>query len=226
MHPKTPKIGYHWTDELDNKLRENIHLTWSELGDLFPNRTHQALRTRCNKLKLNHLSDCQILRARLEAKGKRKCTICGHPKLIERFYKNNYQCKECMKEYRQRPEVKKAKRKRQLNGCAYKRAYTYIKRGQGNGRKPLSKGTTLKYVLKLAKQQDHKSAISGKSLNKTWTPNDDANNPSIDRIDNNKGYEQGNIHWVTTQENKMRRDYPLTEFYEICKQITEHQTKL
>ena len=45
---------------------------------------------------------------------------------------------------------------------------------------------------------------------------------SVDRIDNNKGYEVGNIQWVHTMVNMCRGKRELSEFIRMCKAVAEH----
>lgn len=42
---------------------------------------------------------------------------------------------------------------------------------------------------------------------------------SLDRIDNKKGYEITNIHWVHKKINQIKMDMPLNEFKELCKMV-------
>ena len=47
---------------------------------------------------------------------------------------------------------------------------------------------------------------------------------SCDRLDNNRGYEKGNIVLCCTIANKMKNILSLEEFYKICKDISaKHQ---
>ena len=45
---------------------------------------------------------------------------------------------------------------------------------------------------------------------------------SVDRIDNDKGYEVGNIQWVHTMVNMCRGERELSEFIRMCKAVAEH----
>ena len=45
---------------------------------------------------------------------------------------------------------------------------------------------------------------------------------SVDRIDNDKGYEVGNIQWVHTMVNMCRGKRELSEFIRMCKAVAEN----
>jgi hypothetical protein len=48
---------------------------------------------------------------------------------------------------------------------------------------------------------------------------------SLDRIDNTKGYIPGNVHWVHKDVNKMKMDFPLHRFIQVCQLVTsKHRT--
>lgn len=47
---------------------------------------------------------------------------------------------------------------------------------------------------------------------------------SLDRIDNNSGYEIGNVQWVSKRINLMRRTLTIEEFKYWCKRVTEWQS--
>jgi hypothetical protein len=48
---------------------------------------------------------------------------------------------------------------------------------------------------------------------------------SLDRIDNNKGYVEGNIQWVHKDINKIKMDLNTSYFIELCKKVTKHATE-
>lgn len=45
---------------------------------------------------------------------------------------------------------------------------------------------------------------------------------SLDRIDNTKGYIEGNVQWLHVDVNMMKRSYSQEYFIELCKKIAEH----
>ena len=46
---------------------------------------------------------------------------------------------------------------------------------------------------------------------------------SCDRLDNTKGYEQGNVVLCCTMINKMKNNLSMEEFYKICKDIIKYK---
>ncbi len=47
-------------------------------------------------------------------------------------------------------------------------------------------------------------------------------NMSIDRIDSNIGYEEGNIQWVDKRINMMKGSLSNEEFIELCTKVSEY----
>lgn len=45
---------------------------------------------------------------------------------------------------------------------------------------------------------------------------------SLDRIDNDKGYIKGNVHWVHKYINKMRREFTIKDYIKFCKLVAEN----
>jgi len=82
---------------------------------------------------------------------------------------------------------------------------------------------TKKYAWDLFLQQNKKCDISGIEIileaSYKYKSNQTA---SIDRIDSNKGYIKGNIHWVHKDINRMKSTYDLYYFIEICKRISKY----
>ena len=62
-------------------------------------------------------------------------------------------------------------------------------------------------------KQNNNCAISGLSFSKYKI--------SLDRIDSNKGYTKDNIQLLTIQVNRMKSDFEVTDFIDVCKQITK-----
>lgn len=68
-------------------------------------------------------------------------------------------------------------------------------------------------------KQNRKCILSGIELK--IANGNNGNTASIDRIDNTKGYELGNVQWVHKHINFMKRDYEQNYFIELCKKVAE-----
>lgn len=77
---------------------------------------------------------------------------------------------------------------------------------------------TKKYAWDLFVQQERRCALSGIpiSLSRNWDVNQTA---SIDRIDSDKGYVEGNIRWTHKDVNRMRWNFSDAEFLRYCKLV-------
>lgn len=49
---------------------------------------------------------------------------------------------------------------------------------------------------------------------------------SLDRIDSDKPYEEGNVQWLHKDVNRMKQVFSQERFLEICRLVTEHQDRL
>lgn len=89
----------------------------------------------------------------------------------------------------------------------------------------ISFNITIEYIWNLFIKQNRKCALTGIDLDIGGHNNKINKTASLDRIDNNKGYEEGNVQWVHKDVNRMKREYLEEYFIEICKKITEHQNE-
>ena len=93
--------------------------------------------------------------------------------------------------------------------------------GKGKDRSKL----TLDYLMELYGRQDGKCALSGKDMTYVAGQGRIPTNISIDRIDNNVGYEVGNIQLVCIQANKMKAELTKADLLEWCDAIANHGRK-
>jgi len=80
---------------------------------------------------------------------------------------------------------------------------------------------TIEYCWKLFIKQNRICALSGIPI-KFSTKSTECT-ASLDRIDNNKSYVEGNIQWVHKVVNLMKRTLSEKEFLSYCKIITNYQ---
>lgn len=78
---------------------------------------------------------------------------------------------------------------------------------------------TAQYLYELFLKQDKKCAITGEEIDLT-------KDASVDRIDSAKGYIKDNIWWVKKDINKMKLDFPLPIFIELCEKVIANKEKI
>jgi hypothetical protein len=80
---------------------------------------------------------------------------------------------------------------------------------------------TKEYMWSLFESQGRKCAISGMPIEfgKTGKQYGTA---SLDRIDNTKGYLEGNVQWVHKDINKMKNVHTMEYFISLCKEVAAH----
>jgi hypothetical protein len=76
---------------------------------------------------------------------------------------------------------------------------------------------TGEYLWQLYLNQNKKCALSGIAID--FSKNGGA---SLDRIDSNTGYIEGNVQWVYNKINIMKNEYNQNEFLKLCKLIVEY----
>lgn len=95
------------------------------------------------------------------------------------------------------------------------------KRGQAKrhaDKKGIEFTLTTEFLKELWAKQDGKCALSGVTLGAIG---DGYLSPSIDRIDNEKGYTEDNVWWLAWRVNEAKRDMLLDDFILMCKSISE-----
>lgn len=85
---------------------------------------------------------------------------------------------------------------------------------------------TPQYLWELFLSQDRKCYFTGVTIGfppvNTAGYRTDLNTASLDRIDNTKGYVEGNVRWVHKDINKLRGALTDTRFIELCRQVSIH----
>jgi len=84
---------------------------------------------------------------------------------------------------------------------------------------------TMEYAWNLFVSQGGKCALSGLPLVFGSGSLHSNTTASLDRLDNAKGYLEGNIQWVHKKVNIMRNALSIEEFVSLCQKISDHQLK-
>ena len=79
-------------------------------------------------------------------------------------------------------------------------------------RRNINFNITIEYLYKLYIQQNKKCYFTDIDL----VLNKKDCNASVDRIDSNIGYEEGNIIWIYKPINTMKTDFQINKFIELC----------
>lgn len=80
---------------------------------------------------------------------------------------------------------------------------------------------TIEYIWNLFEKQNRKCALSGLSIT-FGKRSKEYGTASLDRIDNSKGYVEGNVWWVHKDINKMKNVHSVEYFIELCKLISRN----
>lgn len=87
---------------------------------------------------------------------------------------------------------------------------------------------TQQYVWDLFINQNGLCKLSGYPISlstktKKSSPDYSSFNASLDRIDSNKGYVEGNVQWVHKDINKLKNNLNEIDFIEMCIQVADYQ---
>jgi hypothetical protein len=98
---------------------------------------------------------------------------------------------------------------------------------KGANKRSLEMSISINYAWELYIYQGKKCAITGtpiffpktrKTANKSTA--------SLDRIDNTKGYIEGNVQWVHKKINQIKMDLTTEDFFELCKNVVNYNNLL
>jgi len=87
---------------------------------------------------------------------------------------------------------------------------------------------SIEYLNDLLIKQNFKCSLSGLPIYLSTTCNAILNKStgSLDRIDNSKGYIEGNVQWVHKDINTMKMNLKQENFIEYCQLISRHATEI
>jgi len=158
--------------------------------------------------------------------------ICGKIQNVLNYKLNNYLTKSCGK-----CTTNKSWFKFQGIGDLSKSYFTSFKNSRKKKGIYFSEEITIEYLWDLFLKQDKKCAISNLDIillknysnykqRKNKSNNDSDQTASIDRIDNSKGYEIGNVQWVHKDVNFMRGGMTINDFIYFCNNISENNKNI
>ncbi len=81
---------------------------------------------------------------------------------------------------------------------------------------------SIEYAWELFIKQQRRCALSGLEIYFKNTLNNIKATASLDRINSNKGYIEGNVQWVHKDINQMKMDLPEDKFINYCKLISNN----
>ena len=122
---------------------------------------------------------------------------------------NNSKCFKCLKCAMKTKGNTQALNKGKIGELSLTR---YSKLGRSALKRNIQFNVSLEYLWNLFKLQDYKCAITGDVLLSI-------NKASLDRIDSDRGYEEGNVQWTTTQSNLSKHKMTMQELYNFCTKV-------
>ena len=95
---------------------------------------------------------------------------------------------------------------------------------EGAKRRNLTWEVTPEYLWKLFEKQNFKCALTGDTLNLSRTIDNKSKTQtaSLDRIDNSKGYVEGNVRWIHKVINQMRSNRTDEELMMWCSKVVNY----
>lgn len=111
-----------------------------------------------------------------------------------------------------------------ISGSCWNRIQKNSKRSSRKNRRDFEFLITKKYIWDLYQKQNGKCALSGIDIVLDVGSQTKSQTASLDRIDSNKGYIEGNVQWVHKDINSMKMDYSETYFIEMCKFVVNNKT--
>lgn len=81
---------------------------------------------------------------------------------------------------------------------------------------------TIEYIWELFLKQNKKCALSGLNLIIGYF-NDNTQTASLDRIDNSKGYVEGNVQWLHKDINNMKHTHTEDYFINLCRLVVNNK---
>ena len=101
---------------------------------------------------------------------------------------------------------------------------TWSKIKRGAKQRNIEFNITIKYAWNLFSKQNNQCSLSGLYIDFSKTRREN-NTASLDRINNSKGYIQGNVQWVHKDVNIIKQFYSQDYFIFLCNNISNNNIK-
>ena len=156
-------------------------------------------------------------------------------KLLEKISKTHFRCLclLCNQEHSIRREkfgrdkscgcLKLAKGKANSHFKGYEEIHkskwnSYIRNAK---QRNISFSISIEYAWNLFLTQEKKCALTNLPISFWTNATERQATASLDRIDNSKGYVEGNVQWVHKKINQIKMDMSVEEFIKLCLQVTD-----
>lgn len=102
--------------------------------------------------------------------------------------------------------------------------HTYINRvEEGAKKRNIEFNINREYLINLLKEQDFKCNLTGIDISVNGRSGTEKFVASVDRINNELGYIEGNIQWLHTDVNKLKWAFEQKYFIELCNQVAKYK---
>lgn len=156
------------------------------------------------------------------------CSKCSEEKSLDEFHNSSKskdgkqsQCKSCAKiaardwgrQNRSSASAAMGNYRQTWGGAVRERYHNSRHRARVKGYKFT---ITQDYLFELLTQQNYKCALTGDAISFVSS---DSKKLSLDRKDNSRGYEIGNVQWVTWEVNNAKGRLSDAQFIELCRKV-------
>lgn len=149
------------------------------------------------------------------------CSKCGIEKIIDDFYKNNKQCKECVKSYSKKyKEINKAEileKKKAYRNDSHNQRLFMLRRAKARAKKiNLPFNLTIEDII----IPDKCPILNIPLMHQLGRAND--NSPSLDKIIPSLGYVKGNVAVISSKANSMKSNFSLEQLEILIVYMRNH----
>lgn len=182
------------------------------LSDLVHNRAHACKN--CTARSRGHMHELHI------GDKIKKWTIIDGPRIHNNTVQFKVQCECGSERWIQPNELLNPNKCYSCVKCAHKSPNILLQTQFGRIKRSAEKrnirfDVSMDYLWKLWELQKGCCAITGDQIGTI-------RKASLDRIDSSKGYEEGNVQWVTYRANISKHTMTMDELYDFCKKVLNH----